>query len=147
MGARFKCGRLDWAKCGQLLGMKPAKQIGHNTILERFFDEDGVSAYAVRYWSTRILRFYRDRTVLHSGGHRTSTTKARLALLGPVHVYQHKGEWFLHSAPGVGPVPFVDGMTIYHKGPETTEEALARAAREGDPVAAAALADYRAETA
>jgi len=152
MAAYFKCGRLDYGKCQAIMdkldraGRPLVKRIGHNTVLEVFYDENGAAAFAVRYWSTRILRFYTDRTVLHSGGYRTPTTKARLSALGPVYVEQRKGEWFAHGADVPG-APFEDGLTIYHRAPTDTKEALQRAARQGDSVARAALADYLAETA
>ena len=70
----------------------------------------------VTYHSTHVVTFSDHEVILNSGGWRTQTTKTRMNQasnqfgLG-FRVSQRNHDWFV-QVPGVGEVPFVDGMAF-----------------------------------
>lgn len=76
---------------------------------------DGAYETTVTLYNTCVVKFDADTITLNSGGHRTSTTKARMNQtanqfnLG-YNVYQKKGKWFVSF--GGCELDFQDGMEL-----------------------------------
>lgn len=93
---------LTFAECEKINSTRRSNKLAGHTYLVRIDDD----TYAVRLYSTDIVRIHRDGTYeLNSGGYMTDTTKRRINEFAPVHVYARGGEWYLS-----GHVLFVDRM-------------------------------------
>lgn len=110
----------DYTEASQKLNGRPSRKLTGNTYLQRR-DADTI---AVLYHSTDIITFHSDgRTVLQSGGWRTSTTKERMSSYGPVNVSQSKGIWYCsdyrQGAKDGGVTFYADGITFHSDGKVT----------------------------
>jgi len=70
--------------------------------------EDG--GYGVKLHDTEIVIHYPDRTVFHSGGWKTATTKDRMNAFSDHRIHAKKGVWYIDSHP------YADGVTVYDDG-------------------------------
>jgi hypothetical protein len=91
------------------------KVCGNNTAV--FTDETG--GLCIVLHRTRVVYILADRSavMLKSGGHKTTTTKARMNQAAaeynlPYHVFSKDGEWRVYSKLTNDSVPFFDGMTV-----------------------------------
>jgi len=91
------------------LGSKEDRPLpGRSTRLHRLSD----SSIAVRYHWTNVVTYHDDGSIeLDSGGHHTSTTKARINKYSPVHVYQRNFEWIVDFTMDDS-TEFSDGMIV-----------------------------------
>jgi hypothetical protein len=85
------------------------KKLEGNTYLEKVGED-----YVVSFHGTDIVRIYPDGTyTLHTGGHRTATTKKRLGDHSPCHIFQRKGEWWFQCQGHE--LSYLDGLRVdYH---------------------------------
>lgn len=101
----------DSVKPGMLAPNTKARIVCRNTF--RFTAPDG--ADVIRLHQTDIVRkLPNGKTVLDSGGWRTSTTKERMNSYSGLRLWANKGQWFVSAGtPGESPaVPYYDGMIL-----------------------------------
>lgn len=68
-------------------------QLAPHTYLVR-----GCECYIVQLYGTNILRYYPDRVVFDSGGHRTKLTRGRMNKFSPVGtIVQRIGIWYIKA--------------------------------------------------
>ena len=97
--------QMNHSKAVETLGNRQSKKLANNTYLHT--QERDI---ALRLHDTDILTFCPDgRTVVRTGGWKTSITKARLNdyLPGGAQIYQQGGLWFWRDG-----VPFTDGDIV-----------------------------------
>lgn len=87
------------------------RKIGNNTYVADYIDYLGVYLHM-----TTVVKYYPNgKVTLHSGGHRTVTTKERINcfITSGWGVYQKDYDWYLWNTQVKGsPFDFVDGMEI-----------------------------------
>ena len=116
------------------VGKRASRSLGANTVV--FRDERG--ALGVRLYKTTVVRFMRDAdgfesVELNTGGHKTSTTKARLngALKHTAwRVYAERGAWSLYLR-GEHVADFSDGMVVPFNAPDKVAEVVKAAIKLG----------------
>jgi hypothetical protein len=92
-------------------GLVNSKTLGCNTFELEY--EDGRKA--IRYHKTDVITtFPNGKTVLDTGGWRTSTTKMRLNY--KFNVWTDKGVWYIKEPATARVLPFFDGITFNKQG-------------------------------
>lgn len=113
---------MNYIEASNRLGSRDSRKLENNTYLHRTPD----GHLAVRLHATDVVTFYPEKTVLHSGGWRTVTTKDRINEYSPVRIYQTKGVWYMPDGSLFydGVAVDVTGGTIDPRKPDTREKDL-----------------------
>jgi hypothetical protein len=102
----------NFAEAEASLGKRDRRKLENHTYLER--RENG--SIAVKLHATDVVTYLPNgRTVLASGGYRTSTTKDRLIRYGGVPITQERGVWYM-GARNHKQGTFRDGVTLLPDG-------------------------------
>ncbi len=79
-------------------------------------NDDG--SYAVRYYNTQIIKWYRNATVFDSGGWHSSTTFRRMYQWGSLSVGKNRGVPYVYPSDNHGDnyMVYQDGMVRWNRG-------------------------------
>ena len=86
-----------------------SKKIDNNTF--RLKDKEGIEY--IRLHLTNIITFTKDKTILNTGGWKTSTTENRINKYSGFSIYSKKGIW--HITTNKGDFLFYDNITFDKK--------------------------------
>jgi len=129
---------MDYKEAKQILddkrGDKTSKKIGNNTYLKRY--EDGT--IVVRLHQTDIIQYKPNGTILlHSGGWKTVTTKARMNEFLPRQygIMQVKGVWYVHLTTDFNKdLVYNDGMKLTKSTKPVNEKVLKTRQKKNDRI-------------